>query len=149
MLTSEQRAQVQREFADALTDSDGARKLIRDVFSERDEHLAILRHDGTNNPLTLARITLDECLLSRWTRTPPMLGTLLGYLIETRGIGSFARLLDQVNQRSDPNQSFYEDTWLLDDTRPFFDRHDLRRKTRQLIDGNGRPILRLPKVGDS
>jgi hypothetical protein len=150
VLTSEERTQVQREFADALADSDGARRLIRDVFPEREEQLAILRHELTNDALTLARITLDECLLSRWTRTPPMLGTLLRYLVDIRGIGSFDPLLDRVvSQRTDPNQSFYEDTWLLDDTRPFFDRHDLRTKIRQLIDGNGRPILRLPKDGVS
>lgn len=149
MLTSGQRAQVQGEFFEALADSDGARTLIRDVFPERDEQLAILRHDLTNDPLTLARITLDECLLSGWTRNPPMLSTLLRYLVDIRGVGSFAPFLERVNQRIDPNQSFYEDTWLLDDSRPFFDRHDLRGKIRQLMDGSGRPILRLPKDADA
>jgi hypothetical protein len=149
VLTSAERAEVQRELAVALGDSDGTRRRIRDVFPNREEQNVILLRDGTIDPLPLAGLVLDECLLSRWARTPPMLGTLLRYLVDIRGIGSLAPLLDRVNQRIDPNQSFYEDTWLLDDTRPFFDRHDLRTKTRQLIDGSGRPILRLPKDGDS
>ena len=105
---------------------------------------------GTNDPVPLARITLDVCLQSKWTLNPPMLARLLKYLVETRGIGSLNSLLDRVaNLHVDPSQLFYEDTWLLDNSRPFFDRHDLRRKTRELIDGSGRPILRLPKADDS
>lgn len=149
MLTSEERADVQLEFGYALSDSDGPRTLIRALFSDSAEHRPILDRVAGSNSLTLAAATLDECLLSRWSRTPSMLSRLLEFLIDQRGIGSFAALLDRVNQEIDPNQSFYEDTWLLDNTRPFFDRHDLRTKTEQLIDRNGWPILRLPKVEDS
>lgn len=149
MLTSEERADVQLEFGYALSDSEAPRTLIRALFTASAEHRVILDRVGGSNSLPLAAATLDECLLSGWSRTPSMLARLLDYLIEQRGIGSFAWLLERVNKRIDPNLSFYADTWLLDNTRPFFDRHDLRKKSQLLIEGNGRPILRLIKVGDS
>jgi hypothetical protein len=149
VLTSDERAEVQRQLAAVLADADVPRNRIRDIVPESDEHRLILLSDGTNDPLPLARITLNACLQSRWSRNPPMLATLLKYLVDW-GVGSLALLRDEVaNQRVDPSLRVYQDTWLLDNSRPFFDRHDLRNKTRELIDGSGRPILRLPKADDS
>jgi hypothetical protein len=150
VLTSEERTQVTNAFADALIASDKPRQLVREVFPDKAAYSLILEGDGTDNPRALSVITLDVCLRDRWTRTPAMLETLLHDLVHVRSIdvGTLAPILTRVRQRIDPNQSVYDATWLLGNTRPFFDRHDLRQKVRLLIEGSGKSILLVPHDPD-
>ena len=72
-----------------------------------------------------------------------MLESLLEYLIDREGIGELDPILIRVRQRIDPNPSIYDSHWLLSDSRPFFDRHELRGLVRLLIEEDGWPILRV------
>ena len=140
MLTLEERTRITEEFADALLDADFRAQLVRNVFPDKIDHRAILA-SGTVVPRDLAVITVTACLASRWTRTPSMLETLLNYLVNVRGVGGLDAIRARVAQRTDPNDAVYDATWLLDNTRPFFDRRDLRKKARLLIEGNGKSVL--------
>jgi hypothetical protein len=147
VLTRDERAVVEGELAIALAGKADPRLLVPVIF--KGDANAILLRTGSSDPLILASAALDNCLRSRWTCDPALLAVLLEYLVTVAGIGSFASLLVRVRQRVDPNRSAYDSSWLLDNSRPFFDRHNLRGHARQLIEGNGRPILRVLADADS
>lgn len=149
MLTCAERLEVEQAFAEALAPQLNPQSLIETVFlTDAKAILLDLRHGGS--PRDIAAFTLTVCLLSRWTREPSLLEMLLVYLVEQRGRGDFGPILNRVKQGEgqDPNASVYASTWLLGGSRPFFDRHDLRRQMRLLIEGDGgQRILHVPADG--
>jgi hypothetical protein len=149
MLTMNERAEVERFLASALAMRGQPRLRIPVIFAAKADHEAILLKTGSSDPHELAAYTLDECLRSRWARDPSMLECLLEHLIDTEGIGALDHILLRVKQRIDPNPSVYDSSWLLSDSRPFFDRHQLRGHVRQLIEDDGWPILRVLAGADS
>ena len=149
MLTYAERREVEEAFAEALTSAANPQTLIGTVFlNEARPILLDLRFGGT--PRDIAAFTLTACLLSRWAREPALLEMLLVYLIEQRGHGDFSRILNRVKQgeAADPNASVYDSTWLLGNSDPFFDRHELRNHIRLLVEGGGgQRILHVPSDG--
>jgi hypothetical protein len=142
VLTIDERAQVQQAFAEALASKANPPSLIRVVFLD-EANSVLLNIPAGATPAEIASFAVTDCLLSRWTRDPSLLEMLLDYLVTTAGIGAFSQILTRVRHRVDPNPSIYDSAWLLGDSRPFFDRHDLRTRVRHLIEQNGRPILRV------
>ena len=143
MLTRTERAEIETALVSALASRAQPRLIIPVIFPVRADHEAILVRTGSPDPLELAACTLDECLRSRWKRDPSMLESLLDYLVTREGIGQFDPILIRVRQRIDPNPSIYDSSWLLSDSRPFFDRHELRGHVRLLLEEDGWPILRV------
>ena len=143
MLTRDERAEVEAALVSALAARGQPRLLIPVIFTARADHEAIMVRTGSPDPLELAAYTLDECLRSRWARDPSLLESLLDYLVTREGIGQFDPILIRVRQRIDPNPSIYDSSWLLSDSRPFFDRHELRGHVRLLLEEDGWPILRV------
>lgn len=143
MLTKDERAEVEAALASALAARGQPRLHIPVIFTAKADHESILVRTGSPDPLDLAAYTLDECLRSRWTRDPSLLESLLEYLVTHEGIGRLDPILIRVRQQVDPNPSVYDSSWLLSDSRPFFDRHELRGHVRLLIEEDGWPILRV------
>jgi hypothetical protein len=143
VLTTEERTEVEAALVVAFATHSQPRQLVPVIFTSEDDHGAILIRTGSSDPPVLARHTLEVCLRSRWTRDPSLLESLLEYLVTSKGIGRFDPILIRVRQRIDPNPSLYESSWLLSDSRPFFDRHELRGHVRLLIEQDGWPILRV------
>lgn len=142
MLTRPEREQVEQALAEALSYQANPRSLIQVIFL--DEASAILLDIPPGITASdIASFTLTACLLSRWTRNPSLLEMLLNYLVDRKGHGEFKAVLTRVKQGVDPNPSVYDSHWLISSRHPFFDRHDLRRQTRFLVEENARPILRV------
>jgi hypothetical protein len=142
VLINDERVAVQRALAAALASRPDPQSLITAIFlNEADSILLDIRAGAT--PPEIAAFTMNACLRSRWSRNPSLLEQLLEYLVEHLLNVGFRGLLDRVRRREDPNPSPYDAAWLLDHSRPFFDRHELRGHMPQLIEGNGRPILRV------
>lgn len=76
-----------------------------------------------------------------------MLESLLEYLVDIEGLSALDPILVRVRQRIDP-PSIYDSSWLLSDSRPFFDRHQLRGHVRRLIEEDGWPILRVVRADE-
>jgi len=146
MLTCVERLDIERAFAEALASQPNPQSLIETIFlTEARSILLDLRFGGTARDI--AAFTLTSCLLSRWSCSPALLEMLLEYLVTVKGHGAFGTILGRVQRRVDPNSSDYASSWLLDNSRPFFDRHDLRNHVQLLIEQNGRPILQVPADG--
>lgn len=142
MLTNDERAEVQHALAEVLACRPDPQSLIKVVFLNEASSVLLDIPSGAT-PSDISAFTVNACLLSRWWRDPSLLEILLEYLITQQGFGSFKVILTRVQHRIDPNPSVYDSSWLLDDSRPFFDRHHLRKHVRLLIEQNGRPILRV------
>lgn len=142
MLTNVERGEVQHAFAVALASRADPQSLVRIVFSTEADSILLDIPTGAT-PWEIAGFSVTACLLSRWTRDPSMLEMLLTYLVDNQGMGAFAPIRVRVQQGIDPNPNVYDSSWLLDNSRPFFDRHELRQHVRLLIEHNGRPILRV------
>jgi len=146
MLTSVERLDVEQAFAEALASQPNPQSLIEAIFLTHAKSILLeLRFGGTARDI--AAFTLTSCLLSRWTCSPALLEMLLEYLVTAKGHGAFAAILGRVQRGVDPNSSAYASSWLLDNSRPFFNRHHLRHHVRLLIEQNGRPILQVPTDG--
>lgn len=143
MLTNDERVDVEAALVSAFASRGQPRLLVPVIFTARVDYEAILVRTGSPDPPVLAAYTLDECLRSRWARDPSLLESLLDFLVHREGIGQFDPILSRVRQRIDPNPSVYDSSWLLSDSRPFFDRHQLRGHVRLLIEEDGWPILRV------
>jgi hypothetical protein len=85
---------------------------------------------------------LTVCL--RYGSTPPLLVTLLDFLIQD-GAGALAaiRLRIQSQAAAAPVANPYEDRWLATLELPFFDRAMLRQHLQLLVTGSASPILRV------
>jgi hypothetical protein len=142
VLTNDERAAVQHAFAEALASRADPQSLIKVVFLTEASSVLLDIPSGAT-PWDISAFTVNACLLSRWARDPSLLETLLEYLVHQQGLGSFVVILARVRQRIDPNPTVYDSSWLLDNSRPFFNRHELRKHVRLLIEHNGRPILRV------
>ena len=140
MLACGERREVEQALANALAHAPNPNALIETIFMTGAGSILLdLRPGGTAREI--AAFTLTSCLVSRWTYSPSLLEMLLEYLVDAKGYGTFDAILRRVQQRIDPNSSVYVSSWLLDNSRPFFDRHDLRSRAQLLIEQNGRPIL--------
>lgn len=140
MLTNDERFSVQRALARALASRPDPQSLIRVIFlAEADSILLDIPAGST--PMDIAAFTVSACLRSRWTYDTSLLERLLGYLVTNELNIGFGNVLDRVKRREDPNPSVYDAAWILDHSRPFFGRQELRGHARQLVEANGRPIL--------
>jgi hypothetical protein len=139
-----ERASIERMLAMALAMRGQPRLLVPVIFAAKADHEGImLGTHGSADPRVLAAYILDECLRSGWTRDPSLLESLLEYLIHSEGMGELDPILIRVRQRIDPNPNVYDSSWLLSNSRPFFDRHELRGHARLLIEEDGWPILQV------
>lgn len=140
MLTNDERYAVQRALARALMSRPDPQSLIRVIFLAEAESILFDIPAGST-PLEIAERTVTACVLSRWTYDVSLLERLLHYLV-THGLDiGLGNLLERVKRREDPNQSVYDAAWILDHSRPFFGRQELRRHVQQLVEANGHPIL--------
>jgi hypothetical protein len=146
MLRKVERIDVEQAFAEALAGAQNPRSLIETIFLTEARSI-LLDLPFSDTAPDIAAFTLTSCLLSRWTCSPALLEILLEYLVTVKGHSAFGAILERVQRRDDPNSSDYASSWLLDSSRPFFDRHDLRNHAQLLIEQNGRPILQVPADG--
>lgn len=142
MLTKDEYVTVQGALARTLASRYDPKSLIQVIFLTEADSILLGIPMAATAP-DIAAFTLSACLRSRWTRDPSMLESLLDYLVDRAGFGVFGPILVRVRQRIDPNPSVYDSCWLLGDSRPFFDRHQLRGHIRVLIEENSQPILRV------
>jgi hypothetical protein len=147
VLTTDERDQVEVEFATALAGQLNPRSLVEVVF-KAEANPILLDLPPLAGARDIASFVIDACLMSRWTRNPALLDLLLEYLVTSRGIGALQVVLVRVREQVDPNPSVYDSTWVLG-KRPFFGRRDLRKRVQRLIEENGRPILRVSAVPES
>jgi hypothetical protein len=148
VLTKPEKSEVLTEFATVVAlDGDG-RALSQIIFQgEAPEVLRDLPVGALPNSLFALHV-VDFCLKSEWTKTPSLMSLLLGYLVNTTGIGRFQAQLDRVNLKVDPNPDPYKSEWVLQ-AFPFFDRVDLRARVKQLLQQTARPLLRVTAPEDS
>lgn len=85
---------------------------------------------------------VNICIELRWSTTPSHLEKLLRFLANPRGVVGMHELADRVAAKIDPVASAYQAQWIHADL-PFFDRAMLRAYAEELIDQNGRPLLRV------
>jgi hypothetical protein len=142
-----ERTDIEGKLASALAKQGNPKNLIQIIFATKADHEAILIGAGSSDERALAARALDQCLLSRWSRDPSMLESLLEYLVDSEGNGALAPILLRVRQHIEP-PSVYDSSWLLSDSRPFFDRHQLRGHVRRLIEEDGWPILRVVRADE-
>jgi hypothetical protein len=140
VLTRDERVSVQSALARVIARSD-ARTLITVIFTTEADSILLEMPQERTTPQDIAAFTMTACLISRWIFRPSLLEMLLDYLVAVQQDVRFSELLVRVQAGIDPNRTPYEASWLLNHTRPFFDRHDLRGQVRDLIEQNGQPIL--------
>lgn len=140
MLTDDERSNVLRALARILASGPDPQSLIKVIFMAEAD-VILLDIPAGSTPQAIAESAVSACLRSRWTYDPPLLERLLGYLVTNALNIRLDEALDRVKRREDPNPSVYDAAWILDHSRPFFGRHELRGHARQLVEANGHPIL--------
>jgi hypothetical protein len=140
VLTRDERARVQEALATVLASHPDARALLKVIFLTQANSI-LLAIPVAATPLDIASFTVTECLLDRWKSRPSLLEMLIDHLVSTQLKDGLNGLLDRVRAGIDPNPTPYDAAWLLNHSRPFFSRPDLRGQARELIEQNGQPIL--------
>jgi len=140
VLTRDERASVQEALATALASHADARALLKVIFPIQANSI-LLDMPAAATPLDIAAFTVTECLRNRWKSRPSLLEMLIDYLVNVQLNIGLSGLLDRVQAGIDPNPTPYDAAWLLNHSRPFFGRADLRGQARELIEQNGQPIL--------
>jgi hypothetical protein len=148
MLKKDERQQVEYAFALVAAGQMDAKSLVPVIFKTEASSILLQLPPMLASADEFASLVVDYSVISRWSCQPALLDLLLDYLINTKGYGEFATLLDRVRRKEDPNPNPYDAAWLVTE-RPFFDRDDLRVHVHSLVEQNARSVLRVTPSPDS
>src|SRR5215218_1334750 len=126
MLRPEQRQRVIKALGEELALRPPLQTFVRTTLApdEVDVLTQIARSTTPVLPRDEAVLLLDLCVADGWTRTPSLLERVVARLVAA-GQGQLNDILQQVQQKTDPNPDPTQALWVTAEL-PFFSRSQLR-----------------------
>jgi hypothetical protein len=143
MLRPEQRERVIKALGEELALRPPLQTFVRTTLApyEVDVLTQIARSTTPVLPRDEAVLLLDLCVADEWTRTPSLLERVVARLVAA-GQGQLNDILQQVQQKTDPNPDPTQALWVTAEL-PFFSRSQLRPLVSRLLKGTAQPILQI------